>query len=110
MMRMIRAAAFGSIFLLALLRAANATGPSFDCENARSEAEKLICSDDALAALDMRLATNFAQALSHADANEVAGLTSAQRAWRTRMLKVCIAASSVRACLINAYNRRIGEL
>lgn len=105
-----RGAALASICLLAMLRAANAAAPSFDCETARSEAERLICSDDALAALDMRLARTFAQALSHADANEVADLNAGQRAWRARMLKLCSVASSLRACLINAYNRRIGEL
>ncbi|MFP4898768.1 TonB family protein [Paraburkholderia sp. BR14261] len=35
---------------------------SFDCKKARSPSEKLICSDEELAALDLNLATVFAQA------------------------------------------------
>jgi uncharacterized protein YecT (DUF1311 family) len=42
--------------------------PSFDCAQARSVAEKMICADPALAAADAAIAANYAAALKRLDA------------------------------------------
>lgn len=110
---MTRIARLGALAIACLAmapRTADAAVPSFDCDGARSQVEKLICGDDALAALDARLARRLARALARADADKVAGLSAAQRAWRARMLKACAQADDPRACVADAYDKRIGEL
>ena len=55
-------------------------GPSFDCDKAESEAEKLVCGDPELAGLDRRLADEFQHALD-AQGTDRAALQSVQRGW-----------------------------
>ena len=103
---------FGAIaFALAAMMAtpASAAQPSFDCDTARSEVEKMICNDDALADLDQRLARDFSKALARASADQVPELRAAQRAWRTQMLK-CAKEPDPRGCTLDAYTRRIDQL
>jgi len=88
---------------------ASAAQPSFDCDTARSEVEKMICGDDALADLDQRLAKDFANALARASADQVSELRAAQRAWRSQMLK-CAQEPDPRGCTLDAYTRRIDQL
>jgi uncharacterized protein len=88
---------------------AAAAQPSFDCDKAKSEVERLICGDDVLADLDLRLAKDFAQALARASADQVPGLRTSQRAWRTQMLK-CAQTPDPRGCTLEAYTRRIDQL
>ncbi|PKR87715.1 hypothetical protein CXZ10_18490 [Pleomorphomonas diazotrophica] len=98
-----------AIVLMAMLALpAKAAQPSFDCDGARSEVEKMICGDDALADLDLRLARDFAQALARASADQVPDLRASQRAWRTQMLK-CARTGDPRGCVLEAYTRRIAE-
>jgi len=94
---------------LGLDLAAAAASPSFDCDRAKAEVEKMICNDDELAALDVTLATSFARALAHAPATSVSDLKASQKAWRQEMLK-CSLRPDARQCTISAYNKRLGAL
>ena len=80
--------------------------PSFDCGKASSEAEKLVCSTPALAALDRRLAEVYAAAKAKSPDNEVVGW---QRGW-VKGRDECWKEADRRACVAGAYTRRIAEL
>ncbi len=88
---------------------ASAATPSFDCDRARSDVEKLICADDELADLDMRLAKAFAKALAIAPANVVGDMKSQQKSWR-RSLDDCGKTDALRDCTVDRYRRRLDEL
>ena len=49
------------VFMTMMALPAQAAQPSFDCDGAKSEVERMICGDDALADLDLRLAKDFAR-------------------------------------------------
>lgn len=89
-----------------LAEPADAATPSFDCDRAASQIETLICGDDALASLDMRLARMFARALSASDSGTVLDLRTEQRDWRTG-LEECGKQPSPRACVLAAYEARV---
>lgn len=94
------------VFLAMLTLPARAAQPSFDCDGAKAEVEKMICGDDVLADLDLRLARDFARALARASADQVPELKASQRAWRAQMLK-CAQTGDPRGCVLNAYTKRI---
>lgn len=96
------------VFLAMLALPVRAAQPSFDCDGARAEVEKMICGDDALADLDLRLARDFARALSRASADQVPVLKASQRAWRSQMLK-CAQTGDPRGCVLDAYTKRIDQ-
>ncbi len=99
-----------AVFYLAVMTAsAQAATPSFDCDGVHSEIETLICSDDVLAALDMRLARNFARALARANAGDVADLRADQRVWHAGLLK-CGKVDGPHACVLDAYDKRNNDL
>jgi uncharacterized protein len=85
--------------------------PSFDCTKAGSEAEKMVCADPSLAALDKELARVFA--LAEADSQlvpEVRGQLSAmQRGW-IKGRDDCWKADDKRQCVVESYVARIHEL
>ncbi|KRC84585.1 hypothetical protein D3C85_367070 [compost metagenome] len=72
---------FASALLFALCgSAALAAGkPSFDCARARTNVEKAICADGALAAQDASIAKNFGKARKAFDAATAKALTQDQR-------------------------------
>lgn len=77
---------------------------SFDCREASSLVEKLICSDADLAELDSWLADAFSNARSDArDANQV---RDQQRAWLRDTRNTC----STVECLRAAYSKRLDQL
>lgn len=90
-------------------------GPSFDCARAETGAEKLVCADTALAALDRRVAARFAAALDVARgldagaAEAEATLRAYQRGWIGGRDE-CWKAADERACVEDAYLRREAEL
>ncbi|MBS1167930.1 MAG: hypothetical protein H6R00_3955 [Proteobacteria bacterium] len=92
-----------------MMATAEAATPSFDCDGVQSLAERLICRDDALAALDMRLAREFARALAQAAPGKVIDLLTDQRVWRAGLLK-CGRTDSPKACIADAYERRMRTL
>jgi uncharacterized protein len=89
--------------------AAGAATPSFDCETARSDVEKLICRDDELAALDVAMAKAFAKALAVAPANTVSTLKTQQKDWR-RTLMNCGKTADIRQCTLDTFRRRLDEI
>ncbi|WP_141703403.1 lysozyme inhibitor LprI family protein [Methylobrevis pamukkalensis] len=88
---------------------ASAATPSFDCEGARGDIEKLICADDELAELDVTLARDLAAALARAPANEVSALKTRERDWR-KTRNNCARAPDPRQCTLDAYRKMLGQL
>ena len=80
--------------------------PSFDCAKASSEAEKLVCSTPALAALDRRLAEVYAAAKAKMPDNEVVGW---QRGW-VKGRDECWKSEDKPRCVEESYKTRIVEL
>lgn len=90
-------------------------GPAFDCAKAESSAEKLVCEDAGLAALDRRLAERFAAAVAIAegldvDAEEVTNtLRAMQRGWISGRDE-CWKEPDLRVCVETEYLQREAEL
>jgi uncharacterized protein len=82
--------------------------PAFDCTRAESEAEKLVCADPALSALDQRLAEVFEQAKS-APGVDVAQLVTLQRGW-VKGRDDCWKADDQVRCVREAYLTQITDL
>ena len=80
--------------------------PLFDCGKASSEAEKLVCSTPALAALDRRLAEVYAAAQAKAPDNTVVAM---QRGW-VKGRDECWKSSDKPRCVEESYKTRIVEL
>jgi uncharacterized protein len=80
-----------------------ASKPSFDCTRARSKAEKTICADAQLAALDQRTSELFGLALSHSP--DPGDIKKEQRRW-LRERDDCEDA----ACMAKSYEGRIEVL
>jgi len=78
--------------------------PSFDCAAARNEAERLICSDDDLAARDLELARLYRRARDHAADEDV--VITEQRDWLALRRNACTS----KECLYRAYRHRAREL
>lgn len=88
-----------------------AAGPSFDCRKAQGSAEKLVCTDDQLAALDRETARLFALARdgAHMTPPRRKELVAYQRGW-IKGRDDCWKADDRRACVVDAYVTRIHEL
>jgi uncharacterized protein YecT (DUF1311 family) len=78
--------------------------PSFDCTKASLLTEQLICTNDALSTLDVRMANLYSSALARTADKEA--LKKVQRAWLKTRRDVCPDV----ACLQRAYQERIAEL
>lgn len=89
--------------------------PSFDCAKAQSSAEELVCADDALAALDRRMAERFSAALQSAGSMDAGAeeatntLRATQRGW-IKGRDDCWKADDLRDCVTSAYLTRENEL
>lgn len=90
-------------------------GPAFDCAKAESSAEKLICGDAELAALDRRLANRFAAAVAVAEALDVGAeettntLRAMQRGWISGRDE-CWKDPDLWVCVKTQYLQREAEL
>lgn len=102
------AAVFVATLLFPLCGWTAAIKPSFDCDQAHGDVENLICSDDELAQLDLKLAKTMATALAKASAVDVSGLKNEERDWR-RKRNGCAKASDPRQCTVNAYQNFLGR-
>lgn len=78
--------------------------PSFNCQNATTRVEKLICSNEELSDLDVQLSLIYKKALS-VD-SEKALLKKYQDNWRKNIRDAC----TQEACVKLAYKSRIAEL
>lgn len=85
------------------------SGPSFDCSKARAWAEKVICSDPELAALDQELASAYRSARARHSDTRSDSLKQEQRAWLRRR-DACEGRPQSFGCLRRAYEIRISEL
>jgi uncharacterized protein len=92
----------------ASVAAAAGASPSFDCVAAGDGTEKLVCGDPALAALDRRLASVYADALT-APGADTAALEAGQRGW-IKGRADCWKADDEPACVREAYLTRLVEL
>lgn len=86
-----------------------AGSPSFDCETVKSDVERLICGDDELADLDVKVARAFANHIAKAPANEVTALKGSQVEWRKSLL-ACGKSGDARSCTLDRYQSRLSEL
>lgn len=92
-----------------------ADGPSFDCARAENTAEKLVCSDADLAAVDRRLADRYAAAIAAARRLD-AGRSEALRTLRAtehgwiKGRNECWKNDDPRGCIELSYLRREAEL
>lgn len=79
--------------------------PSFDCRKADKWYEKLICSDEELAVLDVEMAKLFKQLQNQSTLNAKL-INSSQVDWRNNSRNVCTDRNS----LIESYSTRISQL
>jgi uncharacterized protein len=106
-MRIALLAAFAAVFAAA----GAAPHASFDCAKAATPVEKLVCADDALAALDVQMAAVFGKLVTAHPAS-AAGIRSDQRAWllqRTQCLEGPQRATHLN-CLKERYQSRMALL
>jgi uncharacterized protein len=92
------------------------SGPSFDCTRAKTTAERLICSDAALAASDRRLGVAWRAIKASVSADSFATVAAAQRAWIAHVTRRCGAdvampdtegdRSPIAECLNTEYGER----
>lgn len=99
-MKQVLAALWGSVAIVA------AHAASFDCAQAESRAEKLICVSPSLSALDEKLASAVEAARSGASADQQQHWIAAQRLWLRTVRDHC----ADEACLATAYAARISSL
>ncbi len=83
----------------------NAQAASFDCLNAASQQEKLICANEELSVLDSTLNAAYKNALSNRDVPGVKQITVEQKNWLSSRNKC-----KNQECLNHAYLSRIEEL
>lgn len=91
-------------------RASSVSGPSFGCDgDALSSAERLVCSDAELAALDRQLDRVYRQALTATDNHYRPTLKAEQRGW-IKGRDECWKSSDAAQCVDTAYRQRIAAL
>jgi len=101
------AAAFIAVALIGQsVEPAAAATPSYSCSGNLAPTEAVICSDDALAALDRQLADAYKKMYASFPAGERATLTAVQRTWLAQRN----ACRTDKACIRNAYLTRLGQL
>ena len=89
---------------------ASATGPSYDCGKVASGSiEELVCKDEGLAALDVKLAEVYGEATQKAVNEQPPTLKAEQRGW-IKGRNDCWKSADTRKCVEEEYKRRIAEL
>jgi len=86
--------------------AGKSEGPSFDCAKAASDAEKTVCGDARLSALDREVAALYKAAQTGPGELDVA---AEQRGW-IKGRDACWQAVDANRCLVESYQTRIVEL
>jgi uncharacterized protein len=105
------------VFLFIGASHAQSATPSFDCAKAGSLIETVICGDDPLAALDVRLAAELRAAIKRVPGERETVLAD-QRGWLEKRNKKCISnspdprssKSEITECLTDQYEERIAQL
>ena len=88
---------------------ASAVSPAFDCGKAEGEVEQLICADDELAEMDLRLAKTYSQASQNIPREERDSFRAEQRGW-IKGRNDCWKAEDVRSCVAFSYQSKTVEL
>jgi uncharacterized protein len=88
---------------------ASAAGPSFDCAKAGNWAEKAICKNDELAALDARFAPLYGEVAQRLAGKDLDALKARRKAW-LKSRNDCKAEADGIACLKARYQEFTGEL
>jgi len=84
-----------------------ATGPSFDCQNARSQIEKTICGNPILAKRDLEMADLYGRMhVSYDTVGDREQLRALQRAWLARRGAACPTGPDQVQCLAAEYRRQ----
>lgn len=86
-------------------RAAEPSGPSFDCARAKGRVTKLICGSPTLSALDRRLSEHY-NALQAQPATDQAALAKDEQRWLRDVRDAC----ADEACIARAYETRDATL
>jgi len=82
----------------------NITQPSFNCENAKTNVEILICSNEQLSRSDVNLTNVYKKALENLPKQK--NIKRSQKQW----LEVIRSECKDYNCVLNAYNKRISIL
>lgn len=105
---------FAAVFLMGAIAASATTlaaTPSFNCAQATTAVEELLCADDGLARQDRLLAAVYKRALERLDADGIARLRAEQRAWARGRAEACPPDRPDAAqCLTNVYEARIAAV
>jgi len=96
-----------SVPLFAMIAGLGAASPSFSCKKAANPVQRMICNDDALAALDRKLADVYGTAAK--TPSQYDDLNLRQRDWIQTRDK-CWQETNFHACIEHAYVYRIAEL
>jgi len=92
--------------LFCLFFCAEVQAASFDCDQAVSAPEKIICANDELSQLDTRLGLVYDVTTSKASPDKAKRLRTEQRQWLRSVRNQCADA----ACLLAAYKARLDKL
>ena len=104
------AAGFALGFVATAIATASAAGPSFDCGKVEpGSIAALVCSDDALSALDRKMSQVYAAASDKAIHEQPPVLKAEQRGW-IKGRDECWKSDDKRGCVEQAYRLRIAEL
>jgi uncharacterized protein len=80
--------------------------PSFDCSGSLSQTETVICSDDALSQLDIRMAAAYRRALASVSGRDLESMRADQKAWIAQR----DACGFDKACIRTAYRDQLAAL
>jgi hypothetical protein len=94
------------IALIFLFACAQVRAASFDCAQARTNLEKLICSNNVLSELDTKLGVIYSSAKQNASMYEAKRLVAEQLQWLRNVRSQC----ADTACLTKAYTSRLNAL
>lgn len=83
--------------------------PAFDCSKSSHEVEQLICKDDALGQLDVKLAKAYADAEKRVTGDQLSELKAYQRGW-IKGRNDCWKETGKPQCVASAYADRIATL
>lgn len=84
-----------------------AAAPSFDCAKASQPAEKAVCADETLSAMDRLLDRAYRMALDGLPAEQASSLKGDQVRWLLERARAFKAASEDRAALMALYDQRL---
>lgn len=108
MLKLVAVAAVSALLATSTM-AQEATGPSYDCATASSDAEKAICEAPSLGWYDRQLAKTWTIVLKAVGEDGAPELKAAQAVF-LKSRDACVKADDAFACLVDAYTHRIREL